>query len=69
MSTCPNCNSKILKEDAVFSYGKNFVVHTFSCSKCNSKFRDYFLQKDKTFSFTLIQQNGKGRFKKSIRKK
>jgi hypothetical protein len=68
MSTCPNCSTKTEKEDATCNYGKGFIVHIYSCPKCNSKFRDYVRQKDGKLSFTLLQKNGKGRFKKPTSK-
>jgi len=67
MSICPNCSAKVEKEDSICKYGRGFIVHCYTCPKCGSKLRDYIRQKDNQYSYTLIQKNGVGGFKKAIR--
>jgi len=56
MAECPNCKKEIAKPQKTWKYGQ-FTVQTYSCSNCNTQFREY--TKAGKHSFTLELKKGK----------
>jgi hypothetical protein len=57
---CPNCKKESNKPDKTWKYGI-FDVKVFTCSNCNTKFREYF--QNGKHAFSLKFEKGKGYIK------